>query len=292
MPQQGTLCVQTEFGFLIVPVGHVCVIPRGLRFTVTLPDGGQARAFACEVFNAHWKLPDRGIVGQAGLASARHFEAPTAAYEDRACASGYTIVGKHSGSIFQATQSYSPYDVVGWTGNYHPYRYNLFDFQPIGMVCSDHIDPSAHTVLHCPFDAATNTSLVDFVCFRGRWDASSGSFRPPYYHRNAATEFNAVLTMDSEYSGYKEGCYFLSPQYTPHGVNRAGAVNHIKAASSTAEVPVRLSDRSLWIMFESTLHIRLTPWARNAVNREKDFRGNMYTDAPFENFFTGPASSY
>lgn len=39
VPQQGALDIQTEFGMLFVQPGEICVIQRGQRFKVGLPDG-------------------------------------------------------------------------------------------------------------------------------------------------------------------------------------------------------------------------------------------------------------
>jgi homogentisate 1,2-dioxygenase len=39
VPQQGALDIQTEFGKLFVQPGEICVIQRGQRFKVALPDG-------------------------------------------------------------------------------------------------------------------------------------------------------------------------------------------------------------------------------------------------------------
>jgi homogentisate 1,2-dioxygenase len=37
--QQGALDIQTEFGMLFVQPGEICVIQRGQRFKVNIPDG-------------------------------------------------------------------------------------------------------------------------------------------------------------------------------------------------------------------------------------------------------------
>jgi homogentisate 1,2-dioxygenase len=39
VPQQGVLDIQTEFGMLFVQPGEICVVQRGQRFKVSLPDG-------------------------------------------------------------------------------------------------------------------------------------------------------------------------------------------------------------------------------------------------------------
>lgn len=93
--------------------------------------------------------------------------------------------------MHEATLGYSPFDVVGWSGDYYPYKYNLEHFNAFGSVTWDHADPSIQTVLTCPMDDKGN-NLCDFAAFVPRWDAASHSFRPPYFHRNSATEFNGT----------------------------------------------------------------------------------------------------
>jgi homogentisate 1,2-dioxygenase len=50
VPQQGTLDIQTEFGKLFVQPGEICVIQRGQRFKVALPDG-ETRGYILGEFN-------------------------------------------------------------------------------------------------------------------------------------------------------------------------------------------------------------------------------------------------
>ena len=51
-----------------------------------------------EVFGAHFQLPDLGLIGSNGLASARDFLTPCAWYEDRACT--FTVIHKLEGELF------------------------------------------------------------------------------------------------------------------------------------------------------------------------------------------------
>lgn len=50
----------------------------------------------------------------------------------------------------QARQSFSPFNVVAWHGNYAPCKYDLARFCPLNTVAFDHADPSVFTVLTCP----------------------------------------------------------------------------------------------------------------------------------------------
>jgi homogentisate 1,2-dioxygenase len=164
------------------------------------------------------------------------------------------------GRLFATTQAHSPFDVVAWHGVHVPFSYDLSLFCPMGSVKFDHPDPSILTVLTAPLDDH-GRAICDFVVFPGRWDVLEHSFRPPFMHRNAASEINAVVTTPRPQHGYVPGCTFLTPLLTPHGVSTAtyDAVFDMKDAD--AEGPQRLPDESLWVMFESAMPFRLTEWA-------------------------------
>ena len=57
------------------------------------------------------------------------------------------IINKYIGTLFEAKSEYSPYDVVGWRGNYSAYKYDMHLFNTIGSISFDHPDPSIFTVL-------------------------------------------------------------------------------------------------------------------------------------------------
>lgn len=115
VPQQGILDIQTEFGMLYVQPGEICVIQRGQRFKVSLPDG-PSRGYILEIWGANFELPELGPLGANGLANARDFYHPKAKYE--IVQEPWEIVYKLSGKFFKSTQTHSPFDVVAWHGNY------------------------------------------------------------------------------------------------------------------------------------------------------------------------------
>lgn len=269
VPQSGVLDVRTELGFLRVRPGWLLVIPRGIKFAVGLPDGS-ARGWMLEVFGPRLRLPERGPIGSNGLADARHFLAPVAAWEDRLCPGGFEVVHKLGGRLFSATQEHSPWDVVAWHGVHAPFAYDLMNFNAMGSVTFDHQDPSIHTVLTAPLDDH-GRAIVDFVCFRGRWDALDHSFRPPFMHRNAASEINGVVSVASPGGGYDPGCTFVSPLLTAHGISTASYESELTQAPEKHEGARRIPDSSLWIMFESAMPFRPTAWARQAPTRDEAF---------------------
>jgi homogentisate 1,2-dioxygenase len=136
VPQQGRLEIQSELGFLSVEPNEIVVIPRGIRFRVSLPDG-PSRGYILEVFDRHFELPDLGPIGANGLANPRDFLYPVAAYEDKENLS-FEIISKFQGNLFSAKQNHSPCDVVAWHGNYAPFKYDLTKFNTINTVSFDH----------------------------------------------------------------------------------------------------------------------------------------------------------
>src|SRR5690606_4526567 len=189
VPQQGRLRIATELGVLDVEPQEIAVIPRGVRFRVERPDGS-ARGYVCGNFGALFRLPDLGPIGSNGLANPRDFLTPQAAYED--VEGDFELVAKFQGHLWRADIGHSPLDVVGWHGNYAPYKYDLRRFNTIGSISFDHPDPSIFLVLHSPSDTP-GTSNIDFVIFPPRWLVAQDTFRPPWFHRNVASEFMGLV---------------------------------------------------------------------------------------------------
>jgi homogentisate 1,2-dioxygenase len=214
--QQGNLDIQTEFGNLYVQPGEICVIQRGQRFKVAVD--GPTRGYILEVWGSHFELPELGPLGSNGLANARDFLYPKANYtvtrDDP-----WEIVYKLGGRFFKSTQNHCPFDVVAWHGNYAPYKYDLTKFVNVGSISVDHIDPSIFCVLTAASRDA-NAPLADFLIFSPRWDVASHTYRPPYYHRNAASELMGLIY--GEYAGrsdeFQPGGVSFECGWVPHGV--------------------------------------------------------------------------
>ncbi|GAA5837200.1 hypothetical protein JCM11251_005283 [Rhodosporidiobolus azoricus] len=258
VPQQGRLDIQTELGHLMVTPGEICVIQRGLRFKVKLPDG-PSRGYIQEIFGSHYKLPELGPLGANGLANARDFEHPVASFEvDQ---SGWQITYKLMGTLWSCSQEHSPFDVVAWHGNYVPYKYDLSRFCGVGSITFDHIDPSIFCVLTVD-SKEPGTPLADFLLFHPRWDVASHTFRPPYMHRNAASEFMGLIKGD--YGGrsddFAPGGASYECGFTPHGVD----YEVWEAASNIEQNGAQwISDGCYAFMFESARMFTLTDYAVN-----------------------------
>ncbi|HEY6544379.1 MAG TPA: homogentisate 1,2-dioxygenase [Dokdonella sp.] len=266
VPQQGRLRIATEFGLVEVEPQQIAVIPRGVRFAVSLPDGS-ARGYVCENFGAALRLPDLGPIGSNGLANPRDFETPRAAFED--IEGAFELVAKFQGHLWRADIGHSPLDVVGWHGNYAPYRYDLRRFNTIGSISHDHPDPSIFLVLHSPSDTA-GTSNMDFVIFPPRWLVAQDTFRPPWFHRNIASEFMGLVhgAYDAKAEGFVPGGCSLHNSFTGHGPD---AATFDKASAADLSKPDVIAD-TMAFMFETRAVIRPTVQALDAAHRQREYQ--------------------
>ncbi|MFG2331874.1 homogentisate 1,2-dioxygenase [Streptomyces sp. NPDC048604] len=260
VPEQGGLLVHTELGLLSAGPGEVVLIPRGVRFRVELLED-TARGYVCENYGQPFQLPDLGPIGANGLAHARHFRAPVAAYDD---AEGpVEVVNKYCGNLWSATYDHSPLDVVAWFGNHTPYVYDLRLFNVIGTISYDHPDPSIFTVLTSPSDTP-GLAGVDFVVFAPRWLVGEDTFRPPYFHRNVM----------SEYMGLIEGAYDAKTAGKGGFVPGGGSLHNMMSAhgpdretfdrASAAELKPQKIDDGLAFMFETRWPVITTAQAAGA----------------------------
>jgi homogentisate 1,2-dioxygenase len=269
VPQQGELHIATELGRMGVPPGHVALLPRGLRFAVSLD--GPSRGYVCENYGAPFQLPDLGPIGSNGLANPRDFETPVAWFED--VESEYEIVQKFQGLLWRTTIGHSPFDVVAWHGNSAPYRYDLARFNTINTVSFDHPDPSIFTVLTSPSETP-DLANCDFVIFPPRWMVAENTFRPPWFHRNVMSEFMGLVhgAYDAKESakngkgGFEPGGASLHNQMNGHGPD----AETYRRASNVELKPVKLED-TLAFMFESRWVIRPTKAAMELLGLQADY---------------------
>ncbi|MCB9674440.1 MAG: homogentisate 1,2-dioxygenase [Alphaproteobacteria bacterium] len=264
VPERGRLHVRTELGRLNVGPGEIVVLPRGIRFQVLLPDGA-ARGYVAELFDGHFQLPERGPVGANGLADARHFLFPVADFEDDP--RPWTVVVRQGGRLWEVEAPACPFDVVAWHGNYAPFKYDLDRFNSLGSVSFDHADPSILTVLTSPMDTR-GRNAIDVAVFHGRWDVAEHTFRPPFFHRNSAIEFNGVVRSPSATGPWQPGAFSWTPYLAPHGVSNRTYEDVVTASNAEADAPERLPDSSLWIQFESTYLLGVMPWAFDDPDRD------------------------
>ena len=275
VPQLGRQRFVTELGTIDAEPQEIVVIPRGVRFRVELLDaegravtgaGGEARGYVCENFGANLRLPDLGPIGSNGLANPRDFLTPVAAYED--VDGAHELVAKFQGHLWSAQMEHSPIDVVAWHGNHAPYKYDLRRFNAVGSITYDHPDPSIFLVLHSASDTP-GVSNLDFVAFAPRTLVMRDTFRPPWFHRNIASEFMGLVhgAYDAKAEGFVPGGASLHNSMTGHGPDAQTFEKASSADTSKADV---IAD-TMAFMFESRAVWRPTRQAMESAELQDDY---------------------
>ena len=264
VPQAGGLRLATEFGVIDIAPLQIALIPRGVRFAVSLPDG-EARGYVAENHGAPLRLPDLGPIGSNGLANPRDFEVPVAAFVD--LDEPTELMFKYDGRLFTTTLDHNPLDVVAWHGNHVPWRYDLTRFNTIGTVSFDHPDPSIFTVLTSP-SATAGTANLDFVVFPPRWMVAEDTFRPPWFHRNVMSEYMGLITgvYDAKEGGFAPGGASLHNRMSGHGPDLA---SHAKASAETL-APHKIAG-TMAFMFETRAPYHVTAAAAALPQCQLDY---------------------
>ncbi|KAJ4372872.1 hypothetical protein N0V83_003163 [Neocucurbitaria cava] len=229
VPQEGALDIQTEFGPLYVQPGEICVIQRGQRFKVNVE--GPTRGYILEIWGSNFELPELGPLGANGLANPRDFLHPIAKYEIEK--EPWEIIYKLGGKFFKEHAESFSLRCRGMA-----WQLRSVQFVNVGSISVDHIDPSIFCVMTAPSrDPAA--PLADFLIFSPRWDVASHTYRPPYYHRNGASELMGLIY--GEYAGrsdeFQPGGVSFECGFVPHGV----AYEEFKAASAQPPPEMQIS---------------------------------------------------
>ena len=263
--EHGRIRFATEMGVIEAEPQEIVVIPRGVRFRVELLEAN-ARGYVCENYGALFRLPDLGPIGSNGLANPRDFLTPHAAYEDRG--GRFELVAKFGGRLWAAELDHSPLDVVAWHGNYAPYKYDLRRFNAIGSISYDHPDPSIFLVLQSPSDTP-GVDMIDFVIFPPRILSMQHTFRPPWFHRNIASEFMGLIhgAYDAKAEGFLPGGASLHNCMTGHGPD---AQTFEKASAADLSKPDHIRD-TMAFMFETRCIIRPSRHALEAAELQAEY---------------------
>ena len=271
VPQSGALHIVTEFGAFDLAPRQIACIPRGVRFRVDVE--GPSRGYVAENYGAPFRLPDLGPIGSNGLANPRDFETPAAAFVDDDTPT--VLLHRFAGRLWTTTLGHSPFDVVAWHGNLVPWRYDLSRFNTIGSISFDHPDPSIFTVVTSPGEMP-GTANADFVVFPPRWLVAEGTFRPPWFHRNAMSEFMGLIegAYDAKAGGFVPGAASLHNAMSSHGPDAASY-----AAAVAADLkPHKLTD-TMAFMVESRHVFRPTAAALASSALQPDY-DSVWADFP------------
>ena len=110
---------------------------------------------------------------------------------------------------------------------------------------------------------------LDFVIFPPRWLAAENTFRPPYFHRNIASEFMGLIAgeYDAKAEGFLPGGASLHNCMSGHGPD---AHTFEKASAADTSKPHKVVD-TMAFMFETRAVIKPTRYALESEALQNDY---------------------
>ena len=264
VPQLGSMRVFTELGMLDVSPGHICVVPRGLRFRVELLDpavrGLVARTTAphsdCRSLarSAPTDWRTREISGVRSPRS-RIGRAPSARTRSSSAGSGPPRSITRRSTSWRGTATTRRTSTTSRTS----WRLSTVTFDPP--------DPSIYTVLTAP-TAIPGTANADFAVFPPRWIVSEHTFRLPSFHRNVSSEFLTLIrgAYHGKGGGFAPGGASLHNCMTGHGPDAASYEKGLAADDK----PEFLAN-TLAVLVETQLVIRPTKFALESQILQRDY---------------------
>ena len=256
VPQQGRLRIATELGRLDVAPLEIAVIPRGIRFRVELPDANRTPGA---------RLRLRELRRAAAAARPRRHRLERARESARLPDAARVVRGPRR--RVRAGREVHGQPVVGGDRPFAARRRRVARqlrrrtsttsrrFNTIGSISYDHPDPSIFLVLQSQSDTP-GVDTIDFVIFPPRILAMEHTFRPPWFHRNVASEFMGLIhgVYDAKAEGFLPGGASLHNCMTGHGPD---AETFEKASTADLSQPTRIAD-TMAFMFETRQVIRPT----------------------------------
>ncbi|KAF4995938.1 hypothetical protein FGRMN_4792 [Fusarium graminum] len=187
--QHGVLDIQIELSRLFVRPNETIVMPRGIRYRVTLP-AGPVRGYVLELYQGHFTLPELRPIGSSCLANVKDFQISVADFQEETGTTWTILNNFNKSSLLLSKGTLHLTWLLGM--EIYPYKYDLGRFNTIGSTSFHHSDPPIYTVLTDPSDHQ-GTAVVDFAIFPPRWLVQEDTFRPPWYHRNTMSEFTGLI---------------------------------------------------------------------------------------------------
>ena len=206
--QEGGGTLETLFGPIAYGRGDFLIVPKGIPHRFELAPGPQYY-WVYESFAGDPEKSEAPTTGQFITHSRSDYRFPRS-LETRNEAGRFEIVSKVGSVYTRRVHPTHPFDVVGWRGDYLPYRFAVEDVRPLTADRS-HVPPSGHTIFKLP-GCYLCVFTVRAVEKEGMW--------LPFFHRN----LDYCETIGYHWGDFfsrggviQEGMVTVHPVGLPHG---------------------------------------------------------------------------
>jgi homogentisate 1,2-dioxygenase len=203
---RGTL--ETTFGPIEYRPGDFLIVPKGVAHRFEL-GAGPHHYWMYESFAGDPEKAEAPTTGRFLTHGQSDYKFPRS-LDTRNEAGRFEIVAKVDGLYTRRVHPTHPFDVVGWRGDYLPYRLAVEDVRPL-VADRSHVPPSGHTVFKLP-GCYLCVFTVRSVEKEGMW--------LPFFHRNLDYLETLGYHFGEFFSGggvVGPGMVTLHPVGLPHG---------------------------------------------------------------------------
>jgi homogentisate 1,2-dioxygenase len=202
----GTL--ETTFGPIEYGAGDFLVIPKGITHRFELRPGPQYY-WVYESLAGDPEKAEAPTTGRFLTHSASDYRFPRS-LDTRNEAGRFEIVSRLDQGFTRRVHPTHPFDVVGWRGDYLPYKLAVEDVRPL-VADRSHVPPSGHTVFKLP-----GCYLCVFTVRRAEQDG----MWVPFFHKNLDYTETLGYHLGEFFSGggvAQQGMVTVHPVGLPHG---------------------------------------------------------------------------
>ncbi len=243
---QGGGTLETTFGPLAYGRGDFLIVPKGITHRFA-PGPGPQYYWMYESFAGDPEKSEAPTTGRFLTHSQSDYRYPRS-LETINEAGRFEIVSKVEGVYTRRVHPTHPFDVVGWRGDYLPYKFAVEDVRPL-VADRSHVPPSGHTIFRLP-GCYLCIFTVRSVEKEGMW--------LPFFHRNldyCETIGYHAGDFFSRGGVVQQGMVTVHPVGLPHGPQPAAlaafmdgrrpAVHHEVAVMADFANPARISEYAL-----------------------------------------------
>ena len=205
---QGGGTLETTFGPIEYRKGDFLIVPKGITHRFAIAPGPQYY-WMYESFAGDPEKGEAPTTGRFLTHSQSDYRYPRT-LDTRNEAGRFEIVSKVEGVYTRRVHATHPFDVVGWRGDYLPYKFAVEDVRPL-VADRSHVPPSGHTVFKLP-----GCYLCVFTVRRAERDG----MWVPFFHKN----LDYLETLGYHYGDFfsaggvvQQGMVTVHPVGLPHG---------------------------------------------------------------------------
>ena len=204
----GSGTLETVFGPIEYRKGDFLIVPKGITHRFELGPGAHYY-WVYESVAGDPEKSEAPTTGQFITHSRSDYRFPRS-LDTRNEAGRFEIVSKVGEVYTRRVHPTHPFDVVGWRGEYLPYKFSVEDVRPL-VADRSHVPPSGHTIFRLP-GCYLCVFTIRSVEKEGMW--------LPFFHRN----LDYLETIGYHFGNFfsrggviQEGMMTLHPVGLPHG---------------------------------------------------------------------------